>query len=608
MDIDVALKLVDATAMARAARHLSAPEERILQGTWQGMTYEQMADTSEYSTNYLMRDIGPKLWKLLSEALGEEVSKTNFRVVLERRFPEPLSEIQRHQEAVLFDPGRHRNLKESQPCSDLVEAPDISGFLGRTAELATLKQWIVEQGCRLVVLRGMRGIGKTVLCKKLVELIQEDFDYVIWRSLTQAPPLTELLGKLLTSWRNSRCLIVLDGADAILQNDQLSGRYREGYKHYGEFFRRMGEESHDSCVIITSRENPREVTLLSGETTPVRSFILSGLKEDEAQEILETEGLIGQERWSELITLYRGHPSALKMVAKIIRELFHGNVAEFLEQETLVFGEIDELLGQSFNRLSDLEKEVLYWLAIENKPVDFSTLQTSLNLSLSQAELLEILASLRQRSLLETTEAGAKSYFALQPMMMEYITNQLVAQISGNVSTAESPHYPLPEIEESIELTPSTKLPVNLSQWFDNNIETGWQPVEVLLGAKPQKSSPRLRSTYHLRQEGLVKRFKPIQIGKRFQNQVVALLVAIAAEADQKVGIRVQVQPMGEETSLPANLKLGLLNESGQILREVQSQTQDNFIQLPRFRGERTEHFTIQVAFDAFSMTEEFVI
>ena len=33
-------------------------------GAWEDATYEQIADRSGYSINYLQRDLGPKLWKL----------------------------------------------------------------------------------------------------------------------------------------------------------------------------------------------------------------------------------------------------------------------------------------------------------------------------------------------------------------------------------------------------------------------------------------------------------------------------------------------------------------------------------------------------------------
>ncbi|MEM9946478.1 MAG: hypothetical protein AAF810_10490, partial [Cyanobacteria bacterium P01_D01_bin.36] len=66
MDLDAALRWVNTSMSAHAGHALREPEIIILKGTWRGLTYEQMAGDSEYSTNYLMRDVAPKLWKQLS--------------------------------------------------------------------------------------------------------------------------------------------------------------------------------------------------------------------------------------------------------------------------------------------------------------------------------------------------------------------------------------------------------------------------------------------------------------------------------------------------------------------------------------------------------------
>jgi DNA-binding Xre family transcriptional regulator len=42
---------------------------------------------------------------------------------------------------------------------DWGEAIDVSNFYGRSEELATLKEWIVNENCRLITLIGMGGIG-----------------------------------------------------------------------------------------------------------------------------------------------------------------------------------------------------------------------------------------------------------------------------------------------------------------------------------------------------------------------------------------------------------------------------------------------------------------
>jgi hypothetical protein len=162
---------------------------------------------------------------------------------------------------------------------------------------------------------------------------------------------------------------------------------------------------------------------------------------------------------------------------------------------------------------------------------------------------------------------------------------------------------------------------VNLSQWFENVFEASWQSLEALLGTNQENLAFSFRSASGL-SERQVKRAKLINLGLQLGSQSVALLVAlalakrdevqpaegIAPEADQKVGILVQVHPVGEETYLPPSLRLSLLSEAGDILQEVQSRSQDNYIQLKRFRGNPGECFSIQVAFGDASMTETFEI
>ncbi|MBI1882452.1 MAG: winged helix-turn-helix domain-containing protein, partial [Chloroflexi bacterium] len=72
---------------------------------------------------------------------------------------------------------------------DWGEAPGVTAFYGREAELAQLEQWLTADRCRLVAILGMGGIGKTVLAARIVKRVSPQFDSVIWRSLLNAPPL-----------------------------------------------------------------------------------------------------------------------------------------------------------------------------------------------------------------------------------------------------------------------------------------------------------------------------------------------------------------------------------------------------------------------------------
>ncbi|MFE1746363.1 NB-ARC domain-containing protein [Coleofasciculus sp. H7-2] len=331
---------------------------------------------------------------------------------------------------------------------DWGEAIDTSVFYGGEEELATLKQWIVKDHCRIVAILGMGGIGKTALSIRSAELIKDKFDYVIWRSLHHAPPIQDILATLLKflsddsetnlpdtvnarisqliNWlRSSRCLIVLDNAEAILQSGDRAGCYRQGYEGYGELLRRVGETLHQSCLVLTSREKPREIVALEGNKLPVRSLQMGGLKPQQGREIFKAKGdFFGSEdEWIALIEFYAGNPQLLKIVAATIQVLFQGNVSQFLKQGNLVFGDIYALLDQQFNRLSDLEKKVMYWLAIKQGSVSLTEWRGNLP-PISQSELLETLESLLKRSLIKKNSTN----FTQKSLVIKYVTKRLIEQ------------------------------------------------------------------------------------------------------------------------------------------------------------------------------------
>lgn len=147
----------------------------------------------------------------------------------------------------------------------------------------------------------------------------------------------------------------------------------------------------------------------------------------------------------------------------------------------------------------------------------------------------------------------------------------------------------------------------NLSQWFENIFAAGWQPIEALFSTDVERLAFGLRSNFQLRTP-VIKRAKMIDLGLQLGSQSVVLLIAIAPEIDDKVGILVHLHPNDGEKYLLPQTKLTLLSDSGVVLQEVQSRNQDNYIQLRRFRGDREECFSIQVAASGVSVTETFQI
>jgi hypothetical protein len=77
---------VDSAVFQQFGEYLSDAEVEVLQGSWDGLTYEKMAESLYRSVNYVRGDIGPRLWSKLSIALVEEVRKKNIKSVLERAY------------------------------------------------------------------------------------------------------------------------------------------------------------------------------------------------------------------------------------------------------------------------------------------------------------------------------------------------------------------------------------------------------------------------------------------------------------------------------------------------------------------------------------------
>jgi len=336
--------------------------------------------------------------------------------------------------------------------ADWGEAPNIQTFYGRTEELAKLEQWIVRDRCHLLAICGMGGIGKTALAVKLVENMQSQFDCFIWRSLRGAQPTAQLIADLLQFLNSSqqngcgisdllevlrqkRCLIVLDDFEATLQDGELVGVYRQGCEAHAELLQRVGSERHQSSLILIGREQPKEISMHQGEDQPIRYYKVNGLQRQGAFELLRARGFTGSENGLEaLVQQYRGNPSALRIVAGTIQELFNGNVSEFHKQTALALGDVlRTLLYQQFESLSKPEKDVLYWLAIKHRPVSLSTLRSEMNLQTSGSELINALESLRWRSLIEKVSEQDEVMFLLEPVVMKYVNRQFVDEVSKEI-------------------------------------------------------------------------------------------------------------------------------------------------------------------------------
>ncbi|NEP90207.1 MAG: NACHT domain-containing protein [Okeania sp. SIO2C2] len=453
MDIQEILNLADHLIFNQTGKHLDDLQQVILRGTFQGKKYSEIAQEFQ-CTNGHVRDVASELWKTFSETFGEQVNKSNLRTAFDRwqlsivsspndfiginniNFcPETFSSSETINPENLTQPNINKHQTIPKPKIELSDAPDYKKFYGRTQEIKTLKKWILQEQKKIVVLHGMNGIGKTTLALQLIKNIQNKFDYIIWQSLRDSPPLKTIKNRLiqfisnqnsiletsenshlLENLRKHRCLIILDDIQTIFSSGKLASHYTPEHKNYSQFFQLIAQLSHQSCCLIISREKLREI--IKGKNTSIRSLHLKGLDEQAATKILKDQDLQIDEQWQKLIYFYQGNPTWLNIIATTINDLFSGNISELFQYDPLFLdADIKELLHQQLSRLSEVEKQVISHLATTTEPVTISTLLD--NLQIPPSELLNIIKSLQRRSLIEKQENN----FTLLYVLKQYVTS-----------------------------------------------------------------------------------------------------------------------------------------------------------------------------------------
>src|SRR5438105_2241678 len=341
------------------------------------------------------------------------------------------------------------------PRVDWGEALDVPSFYGREPELATLSRWVLEEGCRMVSVLGLGGMGKSALVTSAMRRMAVHFQVVLFRSLRDAPACETLvedclkvlapqplhlapadlehrLSLLLEHLREQRVLLVLDNLESLLLEGEVLGHLRPGYQGYARLLRSLAQTAHQSGLLLTSREKPAELRALEGPKTPVRSLRLLGLEATACEQLLAEHELVGsQEERARLVKRYEGNPLALTIVAETITDLFGSAIGQFLAQDTLVFGSIADLLDEQFARLSALEQTVLSWLAILREPVTLEELLAVLVMPLPRVQVLEAVDGLRRRSLIERGQRPGS--FTLQSVVLEYVSAHLVERVVDEI-------------------------------------------------------------------------------------------------------------------------------------------------------------------------------
>jgi len=402
--------------------------------------------------------------------------------------------------------------------TELSQAPDLTAFFGRDRELRELTQKLTEERCRLVLIHGNGGIGKTALARKLVDTLEGKFDYVIWRSLDYVPTRQDLIADLIQALsegqlqtgdlaqlmhylRQSRCLIVLDDWETVMDTAKRTPQYRPDYEDYSELLKRLARETHRSSLLILSREKPVEVDLEASQGQPVYARQLKSLTYDDTKAMARAEGLIGSASDLEEFSRRYSNPFIIKLVARRIRSVFEGDISHVLEDVSLYLDDaIATFLHEQFQQLSRLEKTIIYWLAIRRKPTPFEHLLADITPTISRSELTNTLHYLIEgRSLVEKSQDQVPVTYSLDPVMLKYTTNQFIELSCNEILQAISRQT----IQGSELLISHTFIPVvNIDQQLQaEQTRRIFQPIQTRLLSELQSKSTlieNLKSVFSL--------------------------------------------------------------------------------------------------------------
>lgn len=466
LSIEEIIEIADTQVFEHQGQHLNDLQRVILEGTLNGKSHLDIAQEQNLTEEYI-KDSANKLWHYLTQSIGEKLNKFNIRTNLGRYtfsstniltinsgnvFQKSMGDGFSSTNILTINSGRvfqeslpskKTNQIEDKkdnviPRQDLTEAPEIEDFYGREEELSLLQTKILEQKCSLIVLLGIRGIGKTALALELMNKIKENFDWLIYKSLYSQPTLTELITEIIgfndditennstyelsdlkKALAQERYLIILDDINCVFKNQQLSGQYQQEYESYSNLFKLLFSLKNQSCVILISSERIPELSVSTNNCQNTFSWELSGLGAD-AVNLLKKYQLKHPQTYQTLIDIYEGNPRYLQIIAHLIQDLFAYDTNKFLElQQPSIDIELTTFLKHTLEGLSSLETEILKFIANQSGSIPLTDLENHYHL---HQDIVNSVQSLKRLYLLSTKLVNERVILEISPVIKKFLS------------------------------------------------------------------------------------------------------------------------------------------------------------------------------------------
>ncbi|WP_414622621.1 AAA-like domain-containing protein [Calothrix sp. CCY 0018] len=172
-------EVADCALFKTTGKYLSDIEIKVLQGSWNQKTYDEMAIDYGYSAEYLNKDVGNKLWHKLSQALGEKVTKKNFQAALRRIWEKQDNFIATGvKEDLLVTP----QIKQI-PFPESSVAPNSDFYIKRNNVENLCYETIIKPGS-LIRIKAPKLMGKTSLTNRIIAYTNNQNYHTVYLDLS----------------------------------------------------------------------------------------------------------------------------------------------------------------------------------------------------------------------------------------------------------------------------------------------------------------------------------------------------------------------------------------------------------------------------------------
>lgn len=281
---------------------------------------------------------------------------------------------------------------------------DVETWVGRDELIRSLTQKL-QDGCRVLAITGITGIGKTALAERLVvEVYRDDMPFhrlnfddrgqgrdFLSGALTLLPKLGETvttedqkdhhtaLRHLLQTLRQKTFLVQIDSLEMLLQGDDQTGWNAFTDPLWVDFFQQLlAGDTCQSQLLLTSQALSEELEEI-GARYPRNWYRqdLYGLSEAEQLQLFEKYGLkpdgLSAEILKRFVEIYQGHPLVMQVIAKdILDKPFNGNVQQYWQRYKAEFNELDHHRQQKGSSPRALQLRVKQRIeqSLQRLPVD----------------------------------------------------------------------------------------------------------------------------------------------------------------------------------------------------------------------------------------------